>query len=274
LVIRGRYRGAAPTLTLSGSTRDGAAWEATAEPAAAADRTVAQLWARAALRDLEDAYASDPYASEALEQRIVRTSLRFGVLCRFTAFVALDTRVVNEAGQLHKVIQPVELPAGWAPQAPMPAQFGAMPMLASAAMETSGGLPRRPMHRASGGASAPQRQPKPRLGRPALDDSMPGGESELATARTQAAEEARRLEQPAASEFERRDALDDLASRLDALVRHLESQGIDAGPLRSIVELLRDETISTTERWDRAHRALREFAQVSTSAGRPFWKRT
>ena len=48
-----------------------------------------------------------------LEQRIVAESLRFGVLCRFTAWVAVDERVVTEGGQPHRVVQPVELPSGW-----------------------------------------------------------------------------------------------------------------------------------------------------------------
>src|SRR5207249_3461659 len=39
---------------------------------------------------------------------------RFGVLCRFTAFVAVDVKeVVNPGGQVHRVIQPVEPAAGW-----------------------------------------------------------------------------------------------------------------------------------------------------------------
>ena len=48
-----------------------------------------------------------------MEKRIVKTSLRFGVLCRFTAFVAVDSRVVAEGGVPHRVMQPVEVPAGW-----------------------------------------------------------------------------------------------------------------------------------------------------------------
>src|SRR5207302_2326799 len=36
-----------------------------------------------------------------------------GVLCRFTAFVAVDERVVNEGGRVHRVTQPVEVPQGW-----------------------------------------------------------------------------------------------------------------------------------------------------------------
>ena len=264
LVVRGRYRGAAPALTLTGSTRDGAAWAAQAEPAAAEDRTVAQLWARATLRDLEDAYASAP--AESLEQRIVATSLRFGVLCRFTAFVAIDSRVVNDGGELHKVIQPVELPAGWAPQAPMAGGFGAMPMsLAASAPAADAPMMGRQRWSSHAGGGA-----MPKLRRPARFDSVTPaaqgmaaklGETELAAARLQAADEARRLEQPAGSELERRDALDDLATRLEALVRHLESRGVDAGLLRSIIAVLRDETVSSTQRWDRARRQLADYAQ-------------
>jgi Ca-activated chloride channel family protein len=270
LVIRGRYRGAAPTLSLAGSTSDGAQWEVRAEPAAVEESTVAQLWARATLRDLEDAYASVP--SESLEQRIVATSLRFGVLCRFTAFVALDTRLVNEGGEPHKVIQPVELPAGWAPQAPAHL-FAAIPASTRLALDSYGG------HTASlraGGAAAPRR-PRAMSRRASGPAETQGGAAELTAARAQAAKEARRLEQPAGSKRERQDALDDLATRLDALVRHLESRGIDSGPLRAVLELLRDETIPSMQRWDRARRALTEFAQAgaraSASTPRQFWKR-
>jgi Ca-activated chloride channel homolog len=70
-------------------------------------------WARAHLRDLEDRYATEPSPDRELERRIVDVSLRFGVLCRFTAFVAADVQVVNEGGVVHRVLQPVEAPAGW-----------------------------------------------------------------------------------------------------------------------------------------------------------------
>jgi Ca-activated chloride channel family protein len=62
-----------------------------------------------------------------LERRIVETSLRFGVLCRFTAFVAADVQVVNEGGVVHRVLQPVEAPAGWDM---LRRVAGAMPMAA------------------------------------------------------------------------------------------------------------------------------------------------
>jgi Ca-activated chloride channel homolog len=112
LVVTGRYRGtAAGSLTLRGTSADGEDWSATAIGQRREAPAVTAQWARAHLRDLEDRYASA--AAEDLEKRIVDTSLRFGVLCRFTAYVAVDSRVVVENGAPHRVMQPVELPAGW-----------------------------------------------------------------------------------------------------------------------------------------------------------------
>ena len=44
----------------------------------------------------------------------MRTSLASSVLCRFTAFVAVDSETVNPDGGGTHVVQPVEAPAGWA----------------------------------------------------------------------------------------------------------------------------------------------------------------
>ncbi|MEV5569642.1 VIT domain-containing protein [Spirillospora sp. NPDC052269] len=118
LIVTGRFRGG-PTgsLVLHGRSPDGSPREHRA-PGVKSDAPMASaLWARAHLRDLEDRYAVS--GSTALEADIVETSLRFGVLCRFTAFVAVDSRVVSEGQNPHQVTQPVELPDGWtAPGAP------------------------------------------------------------------------------------------------------------------------------------------------------------
>lgn len=103
------------TIVVSGLTQDGAAWRAVV-PAVRSERAeVAALWARGRLRDLEDRYAVSGGA--ALEQEIVETSLRHGVLCRFTAYTAIDQRVVTDGGAPHRVTQLVEQPAGWEPLA-------------------------------------------------------------------------------------------------------------------------------------------------------------
>ncbi len=64
---------------------------------------------------------------------IIATSLRFGVLCRFTAYVAIDrAAVVNEGGEVHQVTQPVEMPAGWGEARLLSEACMALPMAMSA----------------------------------------------------------------------------------------------------------------------------------------------
>ncbi|MDX6741836.1 VIT domain-containing protein [Actinocorallia sp. A-T 12471] len=109
LVVSGRYRGSGTSLTAVAAAQS---WERAFQAVTAASSPATALWARAHLRDLEDAYAGDP--SQAREAQVVATSLRHGVLCRFTAYVAVDSRFVTEGGDPQQVVQPVELPQGWA----------------------------------------------------------------------------------------------------------------------------------------------------------------
>jgi Ca-activated chloride channel family protein len=114
LVVSGRFAGPpAGAVTVRGRDAAGRPWSATVPATAGDGPSLTATWARAHLRDLEDRYATDPATDRELERRIVETSLRFGVLCRFTAFVAADVQVVNEGGVVHRVLQPVEAPAGW-----------------------------------------------------------------------------------------------------------------------------------------------------------------
>lgn len=78
-------------------------------------RAITSAWARGLVRQLEDRYLiSAAHEQPELERRIVETSLRFSVLCRFTSFVAVDrAEVVNRGGNVHRVTQAVEQPAGW-----------------------------------------------------------------------------------------------------------------------------------------------------------------
>lgn len=80
---------------------------------APSDAPLAQAWARARIRDLEDRYAVGREDRGTLERTIVALSLRHRVLSRFTAFVAVDPAVVHAGGELHPITQPVEHPAGW-----------------------------------------------------------------------------------------------------------------------------------------------------------------
>jgi Ca-activated chloride channel homolog len=126
VTMSGRWRGQpGGTVIARGATPDGAPFETVAPATAGGPPAGAAIWARAHLRDLEDRYASlpgyDPGELGRLERQITDVSLRYGVLCRFTAFVAVDSRVVTGGGVPHRVTQPVELPAGWNLNSPSPA---------------------------------------------------------------------------------------------------------------------------------------------------------
>jgi Ca-activated chloride channel homolog len=150
VVIRGRYRGAGGGLRLHGvagsasGSGSAQAWSSEVTGERYDNAAATAIWARAHVRDLEDAYASGVgyggRGDEALEKRVVGASLRFGVLCRFTAYVAVDDRVVNEGGEGHRVTQPVEPVSGWdmlgtgaAPAAPAPQRMAKLASFGSRA---------------------------------------------------------------------------------------------------------------------------------------------
>lgn len=79
---------------------------------------LAATWARAHLLDLEDDLDAGLGDRAGLTQHIIDTSLRFHVLCRFTAYMAVDhAGTIDATGRSRRVIQPVDLPAGWDPSA-------------------------------------------------------------------------------------------------------------------------------------------------------------
>lgn len=124
VTIFGRYRGSAAgaAVELEGATfgdplRMRIARDADGAEARDAARWLHASWARARIRDLEDRYAAGERG--ALEHEIVAVSKRYGVLSRFTAFLAVDrSQVVNPGGWHQQVVQPVEAPAGWGGGAP------------------------------------------------------------------------------------------------------------------------------------------------------------
>ena len=86
---------------------------------------IAAAWARGQVRKLEDRYVVGAGNSGALERHIIAVSLRFGVLSRFTAYVAIDrSEPANTTGQLHRITQPVETPQGWGLDRPMVRALG------------------------------------------------------------------------------------------------------------------------------------------------------
>ena len=118
LLILGRYRGrpeASLTIHATDYCGQGVVRER-CRPRSRDNPAIASAWARGQIRQIEDRYAAGDGDRAALERAIVALSLKFQVLSRFTAYVAVDrSQTVNRGGALHQVVQPVELPEGWQP---------------------------------------------------------------------------------------------------------------------------------------------------------------
>jgi Ca-activated chloride channel homolog len=293
LVVCGRFRGRpGGALTVRGRDAAGQPWSATVPVTVGGTPALATMWARAHLSDLEDRYATDPAPDRDLERRIVETSLRFGVLCRFTAFVAADVQVVNEGGTVHRVLQPVDAPAGWDMFQRVEQAVAAMPMASMAPVSLGGlqaeGMPSLAKARGRVGAGP--------LGRPPRSGGFAGqplSGAALAPYRRRAGELARLLDrdQP---ELERRLGL--VRVGLQALVADLESvdaAGAELRPLRELAAEL-DRQLARPAAADagvlkrlreRAQAVLEAFAAAGGDPGtmppaaperprdRAFWKR-
>ncbi|BCJ35233.1 hypothetical protein Athai_27360 [Actinocatenispora thailandica] len=250
---------------------DGTAWSTTTELAAAEDPAAAAVWARGRLRDLEDRYAIGAADRAAVEANIVATSLRFGVLCRFTAYVAVDSRVVTEGGARRRVTQPVELPSGWEPPS-MPAGGGGGMRPMAMKLAASGGAPAPGAPAAPGGAApsggpgVSARRSRPAVfGRPGFAPAHQPSADPMEGAHQQAAIELRRLRALGPAD-DRRTALADLGTRLAALVDGLPDRTTGRAELAALAADLRacdgDEPPRGTdldELWQRAVDLLAAF---------------
>ncbi|MEU8796299.1 VIT domain-containing protein [Spirillospora sp. NPDC048819] len=291
LVIAGRFRGApSGSLSVRGTASTGTTWEQHATGTIAKDPATTSIWARAHLRDLEDRYTVG--GPDDLEQRIVSTSLRFGVLCRFTAFVAVDSRVVTDGEAPHQAVQPVETPRGWeqptaaprmthaafsatadafAPEAfmapsspPLPAPSGPPPAYGAGRSTPLRGTGRPP-------STPPARpvSPAPRRARPA--PALTGFQQELANVLD------RLREVPDAHDQRVHHLLSDLLPILESIVQRMEAQSLDATSLSTLRDDLRRLNPSSDEatinhQWTRALEILSDFTG-SPAPRRPFWKR-
>jgi Ca-activated chloride channel family protein len=153
LCVWGRYRGAAQgALVVQARDGEGKPWFATVPARRSHNPAIAPLWARGRVRELEDRFAIAQTGRSEIEKQILQTSLRFGVLCRFTSFVAVDrVKVVNPGGQVQPVTQAVEMPAGWTAGQPIP---GYMSLEQIGPEDTA-----HPLDRCAPRASAPRAKP-------------------------------------------------------------------------------------------------------------------
>ncbi len=275
LVITGRYAGKpAGSLTVTGRTRDDREFSTTVAVQQRSEPAVTAQWARARLRDLEDAYAA---GNHSLEQQIVTTSLRYGVLCRFTAFVAVDIRVVNEGSETRRVTQPVELPSGWAAPgaeaAPMFLAGAASHSIVAPAPPMAAAPPSAPGRFGPVQASGRARRPHASRGFAAAPAMMRASKAvafgsaapSVDQVRDIAATEVQRLHDAAgATAYERRELLEDLASRLSVLVTGLTEP--EFTPLHDLVTLLEADG-PWEAKWTAALEALTAFAGNATGHG-------
>ncbi|GGU03093.1 VIT domain-containing protein [Actinomadura citrea] len=298
LQIAGRFRGApSGALSVRGTASDGTAWAQQATGVVAENPAARSIWARAHLRDLEDQYTVG--GPDDLEQRIISASLRFGVLCRFTAFVAVDSRVATEGEAPHQVVQPVEMPRGWAGAAPMAAPRMAPAAFAAdmeAAAPPAGAAPMAPMSPApmpaapSGPPPMPQGAP-PGYGAPPPVSGRPAGRpagrarraagpapSPLTRFQQELANVLGRLRQvPDTGEERVQHLLSELLPILESIVQRMQTLSLDTKPLaelRDDLHRLRPTADQPTvnDQWTRALQVLADFTGESPPR-RPFWKR-
>jgi Ca-activated chloride channel family protein len=304
VTMSGRWGGQpGGTITVRGTTAGGAPFESAVAAITGGTAASTANWARAHLRDLEDRYAGLPGYDAAelgrLERQITDVSLRYGVLCRFTAFIAVDSRMITDGGVPHRVTQPVELPAGWdlagrgpafaVPRGSRGGQGGqGQGILYGAA---GSGAPRPGAPRPWGAPAPHGSRPGPRPGNNRFDSTATGmgaiprgrlssggdrverdRDARLLAARDQVADEvaALRLAQDAPS-AERLRFLADLATRLDALLTSLAGEPAGTGELAGLTELaLKLRACDTPGApagadldalWDEAIRVLTEFSR-------------
>lgn len=166
VVVTGRYTGRPTGAVAVTSDRD---WQTTVEATPSDNRGLAALWARARIRDLEDRYVVGTSDQAGLEKQIVDTSLTYTVLSRFTAFVAIDQRVVNESGTVHRVTQPVDLPSGWDTAPTAEPLFGSAAPMARGMTFAAASYAGAPPAPAAPGGAPPRGAQAERMPAPAMD---------------------------------------------------------------------------------------------------------
>lgn len=76
-----------------------------------ANAAIASVWARHKIRELMDRMVREG-RTETLIEQVTEVGLQFNLMTRWTSFVAVEERVVNQDGEATTVVQPVELPEG------------------------------------------------------------------------------------------------------------------------------------------------------------------
>ncbi|HEY3481250.1 MAG TPA: VWA domain-containing protein, partial [Streptomyces sp.] len=274
--VRARTRSGEPGIVITGQASDGSAWRRRVAAVETTDADLAQFWARGRIRDLEDEYLSTYQGQADIERAIVATSVGYGVLSCFTAFVAVDTRVVNEGGVTKRVTQPVDLPHGWADEAPVFLEA------AIAAAAPSAPPKPAPMYRtrsarafpapaAPGAAPTPSAEPFRDLSRAADKEkkvATPTGQPDTTITHAFATIWLTRLTAAANATAEAQEAL---LTEFTAALRTLSPHSTpDAARYQELLD-----TLEATDNpaADRLQSAIKYLESLDKPRRRPFWKR-
>lgn len=115
---------ATPRFRVKGKLTNGRKFSEDVDAQLVDDEAIARLWAREYIKELEDGFRIQPARHETIKKEIIELSLKFSVLPKFTAFVAVDqAEVVNKTGEIRQAVQPVHYPDQWELQN-SPAQWG------------------------------------------------------------------------------------------------------------------------------------------------------
>lgn len=115
---------ATPKFRVKGKLTNGRKFSEDLDAQLVDDEAIARLWAREYIKELEDGFRIQPARHETIKKEIIELSLKFSVLTKFTAFVAVDqAEVVNKTGEIRQAVQPVHYPDQWELQN-SPAQWG------------------------------------------------------------------------------------------------------------------------------------------------------
>jgi hypothetical protein len=108
--LSGRYQGGLSQLVLRGRDSQGNPWMQQIEAHLVQNPAIRAIWARGQVRELEDQMIQQPQPQ--VEQQLISTSLSFQVLCRYTAYLAVDAEggIVSPGGKGQHIVQPVESP--------------------------------------------------------------------------------------------------------------------------------------------------------------------
>ena len=147
----GRYEELPTELEVSGWLASEGHYTESLKVVEAEDELVFRAWARSHLLDLEDLFV----VGRARPEQLVKLSVEAQVLCRFTAFTAIDKEAkVETEEELQKVVQAVETPAKAKKRGLMrPGSALRKGMLGS--KPTLGGAPSKPLLRCRSAPPAP-----------------------------------------------------------------------------------------------------------------------